>query len=142
MPRSNALIDPIMPSDQDVAVIRRIESVLPHAKLVAANGAEIPIPAPVYQALKVVIHLMAAGQPIHLVPMHLELTTQEAATLLNVSRPFLIKQLEKGAIPFTRKGTHRRIRLVDLLAYKAQLDDQRDEILDDLTQFSQDLDLP
>ena len=72
-----------------------------------------------------------------LVPLKQELTTQEAANLLNVSRPFLIKLLEQGEIPYIKVGSHRRIRFEDLMAYRQQRDLKRRQSLKELTQFSQ-----
>ncbi len=66
---------------------------------------------------------------------------QEAAELLNVSRPFLVKLLEQGAMPYTMVGTHRRIRFEDLTAYKEQRDNQRRESLKRLTQLSEEMGL-
>jgi len=65
-----------------------------------------------------IVHQLQAGNGVSVVPMHAELTTVEAAEMLNVSRPHLIKQLHLGALPFRMVGTHRRVRLVDLLAYR------------------------
>lgn len=73
-----------------------------------------------------------------LVPLEQELTTQEAADLLNVSRPFLIKLLEQGEIPYIKVGSHRRIRFEDLIAYKQQRDLKRRQSLKELIHFSQD----
>ena len=76
-----------------------------------------------------------------LIPIHAELTTQEAANLLNVSRPFLIKLLEKKKIPFHKVGTHRRIRFIDLLHFKDHADKVSQKALDDLVQQAQELDM-
>jgi excisionase family DNA binding protein len=107
--------------------------------LVGPNGEQIELPASVLSALRQVVHQLAQGKAVSVVPINQELTTQEAADILNVSRPYLVKLLEQGAIPFTRTGTHRRIRCDDLMAYKQQRDADRRRALSDLTQMSQDL---
>jgi excisionase family DNA binding protein len=82
---------------------------------------------------------MAQGQTVTLVPHGKELTTQEAAGLLHVSRPHLIKLLDEGVIPHHKVGTHRRVRIEDLLAYSDQRSATRREKLDELTQLSEEL---
>lgn len=79
-----------------------------------------------------VLRLISSGRGFRLIPVDAELTTQQAADLLNVSRPFLIKLLEEQKIPFTKTGRHRRVRAVDLFAYKAERDHRRSEALSDM----------
>ena len=102
------------------------------ARLVTDEGEELSIPEEVYQLLRYSVALMASGQGIQLLSQSQQLTTQEAADLLNVSRPYLIKLLELGEIPYTKVGTHRRINLEDVLKYKEKRDHQRRQTLDEL----------
>ncbi|VTR54659.1 DNA binding domain, excisionase family [Serratia fonticola] len=76
-------------------------------------------------AVKMLVEILgelANGNAVQVVPVHAELTTQEAANLLNVSRPHVVKMLEEGKIEFHKTGRHRRIRFADLMAYKEQRD--------------------
>lgn len=109
------------------------------ARLVGPDGEMIGIPASAFHALRLVVEAMSKGQTIVLTPQEKELTTQQAADLLRVSRPHLIKLLEDGEIPFHRVGTHRRVRLEDTLAYRKERARDRREKLDDLTRLSQEL---
>ena len=76
-----------------------------------------------------------------LIPVHAELTTQQAADILNVSRPFLIEQLEKGVIPYRKVGTHRRVMFEDLMEYKQTMDHNRLKALEELSVIDQELGL-
>lgn len=114
-------------------------------KLVGAEGQAVELPETVVALLRQLIHDLAQERAVTVVAVGKELTTQEAADILNVSRPFLIKLLEQGEIPFTMVGTHRRIPVSDLLAYKQHRDEARRQALDELTQISQEMgmyDLP
>ena len=101
----------------------------------------VQIPTAVLELLQEILVQMAQGNAVTLVPIHAELTTQQAADLLNVSRPFLIERLEQGEIPFRKVGTHRRIRLHELMVYKHAIDQQRATALDELAAQAQELGL-
>lgn len=105
------------------------------------QAVEVELPAELVPLLVEVLGQIANGNGVRVVPVHAELTTQHAADLLNTSRPYLIKLLEAGTIPFHLTGTHRRVKLGDLLAYKRVRDAERRVILDDLTSEAQELGL-
>jgi excisionase family DNA binding protein len=128
---------------QDRDEIQQLKQLLNNAdatypKLVDPQGKEIPLPDSVYEALKNVVQAMASGQAIMLVPTEHELTTQEAADLLNVSRPYFVKLLAQGDIPCVLVGKHRRVRFQDLMQYKQNRDAVRRQNLNDFTEFLQD----
>ncbi|MCB1616704.1 MAG: helix-turn-helix domain-containing protein [Pseudomonadales bacterium] len=109
--------------------------------LKGSNGEadDLVLPGPVLQMLLDIMSEMAMGNAISLMPIHHELSTQEAANLLNVSRPHLVSLLEKGQLPFRKVGAHRRVMAKDVFDYKAEIDQQRLEVLDELTAASQEL---
>ncbi len=104
-------------------------------------GEQVVLPAGALELLQNIMVQMAQGNAITLVPIHAELTTQQAADILNVSRPYLVKLLESGEMSFTKKGTHRRVLFSEVQAYKASIDAKRMEALDALTEQAQELDM-
>ncbi|MEH2320303.1 helix-turn-helix domain-containing protein [Nostoc sp.] len=135
-------LDSVISPQLEAQSIKELERILSvkdfQAKLVGANGEKINIPEPIYQVLLQVVHAMASGKAISIIPQQQELTTQQAAEYLNVSRPYLIKLLEQGEIPHIKVGSHRRVRFDDLMNYKQQRDVKRDQLLTELTQMSQE----
>jgi excisionase family DNA binding protein len=99
-----------------------------------------PVAVPT-SALRLFLHLlteMSQGNAVTLITSRAELTTQQAADLLTVSRPYLVKLLEEGKIPFRTVGKYRRVRFDDLMAYKSRDDEARAKILDELTAEAQE----
>ena len=107
-----------------------------------AHGQEaVELPASVGPLLLEILHDMAAGSAVAVLRKDAELTTQQAADFLNVSRPFLVGLLETGAVPFRKVGTHRRVRFDEVLRYKNGTDAARRRALDELAADAQELDL-
>ena len=101
----------------------------------------VVIPASAIRLLEAILIEMGKGNAVTLIPIHAELTTQQAADVINVSRPFIVSQLEAGLIPFHKVGTHRRILFADLMRYKKSMDEKRAKVLDELTAQAQELNM-
>jgi excisionase family DNA binding protein len=143
-------IAPIQPDDADVSTA--VEA-LPHVKeylathsdavirLVVADEPQerLVVPRGAVELLARILAYMAAGQGVSVVPSHAELTTQQAAELLNVSRPFLIGLLDGAEIEYRKVGKHRRIQAQSLLTYMARDDQKRREAADELARLDQEL---
>jgi excisionase family DNA binding protein len=99
------------------------------------------IPRPTAILFAQILDALADGKGVQIVPKQMELTTQQAANLLNVSRPYLITLLESRQIPFRRVGRHRRITVEAIMEYKRRDDAGRRSAADDLTSLSEELDL-
>lgn len=100
---------------------------------------DITVPVSAIHMLVDILNQMAQGNTVSLVPIHAELTTQQAADMLNVSRPYLVKLLESGEIGFHKTGRHRRIRFDDLMAYRQRMDEESRKAADELTAQAQEL---
>lgn len=109
----------------------------PAPALVNADGTRLEVPAPVFDALVHMATAMAQGQGVTVMPLSALLTTQEAADLLGISRPTLVRLLEDGEIAHEQRGRHRRILLSDLLAYQDKMRRERRESLERMAQDGQ-----
>ncbi len=105
------------------------------------EGDELVVPRGAVELFARILAHMANGHSVSVVPDHAELTTQQAAELLNVSRPYLIGLLESGEIEFRKVGTHRRVMAGSLMEYKHRDDLRRRRAADELAQLAQDMDL-
>ncbi|WP_313344374.1 helix-turn-helix domain-containing protein [Stenotrophomonas sp.] len=101
----------------------------------------IQLPMAALRLLGDILAELADGNAVRIVPVHAELTTQQAADMLNVSRPHLVKLLESGKLPYHRTGKHRRVRFNDLMTYKQARDDKSAQALDALASQAQELGL-
>jgi excisionase family DNA binding protein len=144
------LTAPFKPNHADVTLARRAGEALAHlaehdrtVRVVAEDGLteSVELPAQAVLLLVDMLEHLAAGNGVSIVPIQAELTTQQAADMLNVSRPFLIGLLERGDMPFHKVGTHRRVRYGDLIAYRQREHEARHQVLDDLVRQAQELDL-
>jgi excisionase family DNA binding protein len=113
----------------------------PTTTLSGPNGEQLVLPPEVFEVLRDVVEAMAQGQAVTIAPVHQRLTTQEAADLLGVSRPTVVKLLESGEIPFEQPGRHRRIRLADVLAYRERASVERRAALDRMVEIADEADM-
>jgi excisionase family DNA binding protein len=104
--------------------------------LVGPNRESIPIPESLFHILRQVIGYLRQGKGVSVIPVMEELTTQRAANMLGVSRPFLVELLSQGAIPHHKTGTHRRVYLKDLLSYRNDRDKTRKRVLAEMAKES------
>ena len=140
---SNDLSDRTIFPPED-GVLRQLEAfvdAVPVAELRSPEGRSTPVPAEVYEVLRDVVEAMSRGQAITVAPHDQTLTTQAAADLLGISRPTLVKLLERGEIPYTQPGRHRRLRLTDVLEYRQRAHADAERGLDELVAISEDADL-
>ncbi|WP_229204213.1 excisionase family DNA-binding protein [Dyadobacter alkalitolerans] len=105
------------------------------------SGELFTIPKKALEFLAHILSIMAEGKAISLIPSESEVSTQQAADMLNVSRPHIVKLLEQGVMPFKKAGSHRRILLEDLMKYADQLDKTRKQNLKFLAEQAQELNL-
>ena len=103
------------------------------------SGTEFEVPEFAFHFLLQLLQETAKGNAVTLIPVHSELTTQQAADLLNVSRPYVVKLLERGEIPFHKRGRHRRIRFDDLMQYKSKDELNREKAFDEMVELSEEL---
>jgi excisionase family DNA binding protein len=138
-----------MPTEEEVMLAAESSRLLAacvgtgdRARLRLIDGdTNVTVPVSAIHMLVDILSAMAQGNAVSLVPIHAELTTQQAADMLNVSRPYLVKQLETGVIPFHKLGRHRRIRFSDLMEYMEKIDEESRQAADELTAEAQRLDL-
>lgn len=110
----------------------------PKCQLVGPKGQSIALPETVFYVLERVVEVMARGDSITVVPVGREVTTQQAADLLNVSRQYLVRLLDEGRIRFRKTGKHRRLRIEDVLSFKENRDKDRRAGLRELSQMTQE----
>jgi len=144
-----SLTSTLVPKRKDVLLARKSSQLLSsgpksgHRKIVALdiNGRRVLIPASIGKVVAGALHDFAEGKSITVVSQDEEMSPQQAAEILNVSRPFAAKLFDQGAIPSRKVGTHRRALARDVLAYKRKTDTQRRKALDELIAQAQELDM-
>jgi excisionase family DNA binding protein len=130
----NAPLEPLSIPNSEIDQVHSLHAMLADAEavLVGPDDRRQAIPEEVRRIFLSVLEHLERGQAVSIVPYQQDLTTQTAADLLNVSRQYLVSLLEGGELPFHKVGTHRRVYLRDLLAYKARRDRRRAEVLTEL----------
>ncbi len=149
---SSQLVEPVAPTEVETELARESSRRLaPY--LFAKDGLRLQIleeggtaeavavPGSAVRLFVRILAEMDQGNAVRVVPIHAELTTQEAADLLNVSRPYLVKLLDEGKIPYRTVGKYRRVRFDDLMEYKRKDDAARAKIADELAAEAQELGL-
>jgi excisionase family DNA binding protein len=133
-----------MPTPQDTELATRASQVLARkaeadVKVRLDDNTEVTLPKAATRLLHYLLTQMSLGNAVTLIPIHAELTTQEAADFLNVSRPYLIKLLKAKRIPYHMAGTHRRIKFTDLETYRKNVEKERETVMEELARQAQEL---
>ncbi|MBZ5522371.1 MAG: helix-turn-helix domain-containing protein [Acidobacteriia bacterium] len=146
---AQAPLAPTLPSEAEATLAKETSRVLASRKQTAEplqlrmlddpTASTVRIPATAVRMLVRILEEMARGNAVTLIPVHAELTTQEAADMLNISRPSLIHLLDEGKIEFRKVGTHRRVRFEALMEYKRRADADRRAVLAELAAYDQEL---
>jgi len=142
---SAALYEPVVPSTDDARIAKRSSETLSRyiahrlSVRVGNTNDEVELPEGAVRLLVDILVNMAEGNAVTLIPVHAELTTQQTAEFIGVSRPFLIRLLEQGVIPYHKVGTHRRVYFEDVQAYKKRILQERESALDKLAEDAQSL---
>jgi excisionase family DNA binding protein len=141
---------PFVASDEEAVIAREAVSRLKpiaeanqdvRLRVMESPDVVVPIPARALKLITDVLDSMARQTAVSFVPHDAELTTRQAADLLAVSRPHLVDLIDRGEIPHTMVGTHRRVRAADVLAYREARDRKRREAVAELARLSQALNL-
>jgi excisionase family DNA binding protein len=139
--------DALVPTEKDVAMAQESSRLLGSLDLekretvgIQIEGKKVSVPGPIAQMLLRALNIIAKGKSVSLMPLEEEVSPQEAAELLNVSRPFAARLFDEGAIPSRKVGTHRRAFTDDVLAYRQRTKEARLKVLDELAAEGQRLD--
>lgn len=147
---AHAAMAPTLPSEADAVLAKETSRMLAsHIRdsdpielkipdLPSAEGT-LRLPVSAVRLLVRILEEMARGNAVTLIPVHAELTTQEAAEMLNISRPSLIQLLDEGKIDYRRVGTHRRVRFEGLMKYKRGAEAARKAALEELAAYDQEI---
>ena len=140
--------EPIIPTEKDVLIAREFQRQTGGMKFgrkesvgLQIEGRQVSIPAAVARLMFQALSKLAEGKTVAMVPLEDEVSPQDAAELLNVSRPYAARLFDEGAIPSRRVGTHRRALTSDVLAYRERERQARLRVLDELAAEGQRLDL-
>jgi excisionase family DNA binding protein len=155
MSTRQAWFEGLLPSEDEKQALTAKQAIAQHlhaaegrptvsVRLHDANGdtdQSLPLPASATKLLLDVLTHIANGNAVIVLPVHREISTQQAADLLNVSRPHLIHMLERGQLPYRQVGTRRKVQLKDVLDFKARLAEERRRVLDELAAQAEELGL-
>ena len=140
--------EPVMPTEKDVLIAREFQRKIGDMRFerkesvgLEIEGQRVSIPAKIARLLIQALSRVAEGKTIALIPLDKEISPQQAAEILNVSRPFAAKLFDEGAIPSRRVGTHRRALTGDVLAYRERERKARLQVLDELAAEGQRLEM-
>ncbi|WP_087019634.1 excisionase family DNA-binding protein [Thaumasiovibrio subtropicus] len=130
-------------SSQELSAVIESSGAAQQISVVDKSGKihEVTLPASALKMMLEVLTQLGNGNSVNITPIHAELTTQEGADLLNMSRPTFIKLLDTGTIPYSRIGNRRKVQFAAVMAYKQQLEVQRLKTLDELSALDQELDM-